>query len=96
MATKTNNTKTLLTVKIDKTLKASAQKTAEEIGLPLGTLVNSMLRGFVRDQEITLSAISYQPSKSTIRAIKEAEKEYEKGDYQVAHSVEELMTQLNS
>lgn len=87
------NTKTLLTVKIDKTLKASAQKTAEKFGIPLGTLVNSMLKQMVLKQEVSFSL---QPSKSTIRAIKQGEKEYEKGDYQVAHSVEELMEQLNS
>ncbi len=95
MATNTKNTKTLLTVKIDKVLKANAQKTAEEIGIPLGTLVNSMLRGFVRDKEITLSAVSYEPSKSTIRAIKQAEKEIALGDYETFDNVEDLMISLN-
>lgn len=91
----TTNTKTLLTVKIDKMLKKSAQKTAEDIGIPLGTIVNSMLKQMVRDKKVNLS-LSYQPSKSTIRAIKEYEKDIAKGNYEVSHSVEELMQSLNS
>ena len=56
MATKTaNNTKTLLTVKVDKQLKAKAQKTAEGIGLPLGTVVNGFLRQFVVDKSMLFS-----------------------------------------
>jgi addiction module RelB/DinJ family antitoxin len=87
------NTKTLLTIKIDKSLKLAAQKTAEEIGIPLGTLVNSMLRQMVRDKQVDFS-VGYQPSKSTIQALKRAEKEFASGQYEVAHSVKELMDQL--
>lgn len=91
----TTNTKTLLTVKIDKVLKKSAQQVAETIGIPLGTLVNSMLKQMVRNKEVNLY-ISYQPSKSLIESLKQAEKEIAAGDYEVSHSVEELMQSLNS
>ena len=91
----TTNTKTLLTVKIDKVLKKSAQEVAENIGIPLGTIVNSMLKQMVRNKEIHLS-LSYEPSKSTIHAIKQAEKEIANGDYEISHSVEELIQSLNS
>ena len=89
------NTKTLLTIKTDKTLKKNAQKIAEEFGIPLGTLVNSMLRQMVRDREVNF-ALSYQPSKSTIKSIQEYEKDKASGNLQVSHSVEELMKQLHS
>ncbi len=89
----TTNTKTLLTVKIDKSLKANAQKTAEKFGIPLGTLVNSMLRQMVLKQEVNFSL---QPSKSTIRAIKQAEKEIAAGDYETFDNVEDLILSLKN
>lgn len=46
------NTKTLLTVKTDKALKKAAQKTAAEIGIPLGTLVNAYLRQVVNEGRV--------------------------------------------
>jgi addiction module RelB/DinJ family antitoxin len=60
---------TTLTIKTPKKLRDEAKKTAEKIGLPLTTVVNAMLRQFVLDQEITLSA--NVPNVETRRAIKE-------------------------
>lgn len=88
-------TKTLLTVKTDKALKAAAQKTAEEIGISLGTLVNSFLKQFVRTKEVNFS-ISYYPSASLRASIIEAEKEYREGKLRPAKSLDELMKELNS
>lgn len=50
-----NNTNTTLTIKTPKKLRNEAKKTAKELGLPLGTVVNAMLRQFVLEKEITLS-----------------------------------------
>ena len=41
---------------MEKTLRDDAKKAAEEVGVPLTTVVNGMLRQFVRDKEITFSA----------------------------------------
>jgi addiction module RelB/DinJ family antitoxin len=71
------NTKTLLTVKTDKSLKEAAQKVAGEIGVPLGTLVNSFLKQFVRTKEVTFSAEI--PNARTRKAIADAEKDYKEG-----------------
>jgi addiction module RelB/DinJ family antitoxin len=60
---------TTLTIKTPKKLRDEAKKTAEKIGVPLTTVVNAMLRQFVLDQEITLSA--NVPNVETRRAIKE-------------------------
>jgi antitoxin component of RelBE/YafQ-DinJ toxin-antitoxin module len=46
--------KTLLTVKVDKNLKADAQVTADRLGLPLGTIINAFLLQLVRDQSFTI------------------------------------------
>jgi len=86
--------KTLLTVKTDKALKLAAQKTAEEIGISLGTLVNSFLKQFVRTKEINLS-VSYRPSEYLRRAIEEAEREYAEGKLPAAVSLDALMKELN-
>ncbi|MBU6231170.1 MAG: type II toxin-antitoxin system RelB/DinJ family antitoxin [Patescibacteria group bacterium] len=95
MSTAMANTKTLITVKTDKSLKKAAQETAEEIGISLGTLINIFLKQFVRTKEVNFS-VSYRPTPSLISAIKEAEKELAEGKLPAAHSVDELMEELRS
>ena len=73
------NTKTILNIKTDKELKKSAQETAEELGIPLGTAINAFLKQFVREKEITLSADKLEPTPYLQRIIKEAEKEFVRG-----------------
>ena len=90
----TTNTKTLITVKTDKILKQAAQELAAEIGVPLGTLINSFLKQFVRNKEVNFS-VSYKPTEYLKRVIAESEEEYARGEYTVAHSLEELKKQLN-
>lgn len=41
-----------MTVKTDEKLKKEAQEVAEEMGFPLGTLVNAFLRQFVRNKTV--------------------------------------------
>lgn len=75
------NTKTILNIKVDKTLKKEAQKVSAELGLPLGTAINAFLRQFVREKEITLSSNEYTPSPYLQQVIKEAEEEYLRGEF---------------
>ena len=93
--TTNTNTKTLLTVKTDKNLKQAAQGTAKELGFSLGTLINALLKQFVRTKEVSLS-VSYTPSPRLLASIALAEKEFSEGHMPVAHSVDELITELNS
>jgi addiction module RelB/DinJ family antitoxin len=88
------NTKTLLTVKTDKSLKTAAQEVAEEIGIPLGTLVNSFLKQFVRTKEAHFE-ISHRPTKALIAAIQEGEKEFA-SDKLKKMTLEELIKDLKS
>ena len=46
---------TTLTVKIPKKVKNDAKRIADELGIPLTTVVNSMLRKFAHDKEVTFS-----------------------------------------
>jgi antitoxin component of RelBE/YafQ-DinJ toxin-antitoxin module len=63
------NTKTLLTVKIDKSLKEDAQKLASDLGIPLGTYINMNLRQFVRDRSFIIRNKEI-PNKKTIESFK--------------------------
>lgn len=48
------NTKTLLTVKIDKKLKEEAAKIAKRLGMPLGTMVVALIKQVVKQRYILL------------------------------------------
>ena len=50
---------TIINIKTDKALKESAQETAQKIGVPLSTVINSFLKQFVRDEEVTFSGKDY-------------------------------------
>lgn len=75
------NTHTILNVKTDKKLKAEAKKVAEELGVPLSTVINAFLKQFVRDKEITLSANQYRPTPYLESILEQAQKEYEAGEF---------------
>ena len=89
------NTKTLMTIKTEKSLKVAAQKTAENLGFSLGTLVNAYLRQLVRTKEISFSA-NYQPSQRLVRSLRGAEKELSSGKLKKFKTVDALMADLRS
>ena len=47
--------KTLLNVKTDRKLKRDAQKVAQELGLPLGTIINAYLKELIREKRVVFS-----------------------------------------
>lgn len=89
------NTKTLLTIKTDKTIKKTAQMVAEEIGVPLSTVINAFLKQFVRDREVSFSA-SYNPSPYLIKIMKESKKELEEGKVVFYKGAKEFLKNLKS
>jgi len=89
-----SNTHTILNIKTDKKLKAEAKAVADELGLPLGTVVNSLLKQFVREKEITFSAKVYEPTPYLIKALKAADEEFKSGKVKTFSSVEGLMSEL--
>jgi antitoxin component of RelBE/YafQ-DinJ toxin-antitoxin module len=49
--------KTILNVKLSKDLKSQAQQLADDIGVPLSTIVIANLREFVRSRTFSVSAL---------------------------------------
>lgn len=66
---------TTLTIKTPKKLRDEAKKVASEMGLPLTTAINAMLRKFVRDRYLVLEGEcpfpSHMPNAETRKAITE-------------------------
>ena len=90
----TTNTATILNIKTDKKLKAEAKAVADGMGLTLTTVVNSMLKQFVLEREITFSAKVYEPSPYLIKALKAADEEYKSGKVKRYSSVEAMRVDL--
>lgn len=82
---------TTLTIKTDKKLRDAAKKTANELGLPLGTVLNALMRQFVRDKEIRLSSSS--PSQETRRALREVRERKTMESFDSAEAWAESMRQ---
>lgn len=47
--------KTVINIKTDQELKSGAKKVAEELGLPLGTIINAYLRELVHEKRVVFS-----------------------------------------
>ena len=90
------NTRTILNVKTDKELKAQAKEVASELGLPLSTVINSFLKQFVRDKEVTFSANELRPSPYLIKCIEEARAEYEAGESAGPMDADEFIAHLKT
>lgn len=84
------NTKTLLTIKIDKKLKKQAEETAASFGLPLGTMVNSLIRRTVNEGRIELVT----PTPAALRRINRIRKEMREGKGHGPFTIEELRKEL--
>ena len=50
----------VIATKIDPQTKKEAQKTAAELGMPLSVIIKAFLKQFIKDKEVTFSAVSYQ------------------------------------
>lgn len=72
------NMKTVINIKTDKETKKKAQELAEELGVPLSTIINVYLRQFVRTREFSFS-LAYSMSPYLEKIIIEAEKDIADG-----------------
>lgn len=52
-----NLDKTIINLKVSKDLKREAQELADEIGVPLTTVITANLKEFVRSRSLTVSAL---------------------------------------
>ena len=85
--------KTILNIKTDKVVKMRARRAAEELGMPLGTIVNAFLRQLARDKEIAFS-VPYKPTKYLERIMVEAEREWNNGKVAGPFTLNELRKDL--
>lgn len=69
--------KTVLNLKIEKSLKTEAQLVAEGFGIPLGTIINALLRQLVHTKEISLN-MSGEPTPFLRSVLRESEAELAK------------------
>ena len=70
--------KTIINLKVSKTLKRDAQELADEIGVPLTTVITANLKEFVRSRSLAVSA--FPRLKPEIeKEIGEAIEDYKKG-----------------
>lgn len=90
------NTKTILNIKTEKSLKKAAQETAGELGVPLSTAINAFLKQFVREKELVLSADTRKPSPYLTKILKEADEEYIRGEASGPFVDSELIAHLKT
>lgn len=85
--------KTILNIKTDKEVKLGAKRAAEELGMPLGTIINAFLRQLARDKEIAFS-VPYKPKAFLTRVLAEAEREWQAGKAAGPFTLDELRKDL--
>ena len=68
-----------ISVKIDPKVKKEAQRIANDLGFSLSDVVNASLKNLVREKTINYTLLT--PSPKLKRIIRQAKKEYEKGEF---------------
>ena len=69
--------KTLLNIKTDIEVKQGVKKIAEEIGVPLSTIVNAYLKQLLRERRVDFF-LPLTPNKKTARLLDQAHEDYKK------------------
>ena len=69
----------MINVKTDQKMKKQAQQVARDLGLPLGTVVNRLLRDFIEQQRIVFQRPEI-PNAETRKAIADTRKALETGN----------------
>ena len=72
--------KTTILIKTDKKVKAAAQKSAKQIGIPLSTLMGMYLRKFAHDQRFDFE-VPLVPTPYLRKILKENESDFKAGKY---------------
>ena len=72
------NTTSIL-IKTDPKIKEKAQKTAEEMGISLTSVINHYLKHFIQTKSITFTADEEIPSQYMIDSLKQSEEDYKAG-----------------
>ena len=86
---------TTLTIKTNKQLRDEAKKTALELGVPLTTIMNAMLKQFVREQAVVLTTYP-TPKASKLREWGKMSEDMDRHPekYKVYNGVEEYLAHM--
>lgn len=89
--------KTLLSIKTDVDVKRKVKKIAEELGLPLSTIINAYLRQLLRERRVDFS-LPLVPNKKTAKSLRQAHNDFKKGKNisPIFESPEEMDAWLNA
>jgi addiction module RelB/DinJ family antitoxin len=71
----------IINIKTDPNVKKNAKEVASELGFSLSSLINGYLRQLIKTKRIDFGLVEEQPSELLVKAVKEAERERESGDY---------------
>lgn len=72
------NTTSIL-IKTNPQIKEQAQKTAEEMGISLTSVINRYLKHFIQTKSITFTADEEIPSQYMMDSLKQSEEDYKAG-----------------
>lgn len=89
------NTASIL-IKTDPQIKEKAQKTAEEMGISLTSVINRYLRHFIQTKSITFTATEEIPSQYMIDSLKQSEDDYTKGRVVSFEDGKDALSYLNT
>ena len=70
--------KTLISIKTDVDVKREIKKIAEEIGVPLSTIINAYFKQLLRERRVNFS-LPLRPNKKTAALLRQAHDDYKKG-----------------
>lgn len=89
--------KTLISIKTDVEVKRGIQRIAEELGIPLSTIINAYFKRLLRERRIDF-VLPLQPNKKTAQLLRQAHEDYKRGRNisPVFETAEEMNAYLDS
>lgn len=84
---------TTLVIKTNKNLRDEAKAVSAELGVPLTTVMNAMLKQFVREKKISLS-VDPRPTKSKLALFENISREINRKSGKKFSDVEKLIAHL--
>lgn len=89
--------KTLISIKTDIEVKRGIQRIAEELGIPLSTIINAYFKRLLRERRVDF-VLPLQPNKKTVKLLRQAHEDYKKGRNisPAFETAEEMDAYLNS
>jgi addiction module RelB/DinJ family antitoxin len=71
----------IINIRTDAKVKSQAQKIAADLGISLSALINGFIRHLIRTKRVEFDLVEERPNEYMIKALKESEEDYRKGDY---------------